>query len=69
MQTMGRVPAVPQLGQFPGWPRPGRDTVQDEVALEEIELYANVIIAAREAHGPLTNAAIDLILGLGQAAV
>ena len=68
MQTMGRVPAATHLSQFPSWPRPLRNTVQDEVALEEIELYANVIIAAREAQEPLTNAAIDLILGLGQAA-
>ena len=68
MQTMGRVPAANHLSQFPAWPRPEHLRVQDLVALEEIELYANVIIAARETQEPLTKAAIDIILGLGQAA-
>jgi hypothetical protein len=68
MQTMGRVPAADHLSQYPSWPRPVRNTVQDLVALEEIELYANVIIAARETQEPLTKAAIDVILGLGQTA-
>ena len=68
MQTMGRVPATDRLNQLPTWTRPVRN-VQDLVALEEIELYANVIIAARETQEPLTKAAIDRILGLGQAAV
>lgn len=68
MQTMGRVPAANHLSQYPSWPRPVRNTVQDLVALEEIELYANVIIAARETQEPLTKAAIDVILGLGQTA-
>jgi hypothetical protein len=68
MQTIGRVPAADHLSQFPNWPRPLRNTVQDLVALEEIELYANVIIAARETLEPLTKAAIDIILGLTPAA-
>jgi hypothetical protein len=68
MQTMGRAPAADHLDRFPEWNRPVRN-VQDLVALEEIELYANVIIAARETQEPLTKAAIDRILGLGQAAV
>ena len=66
MQTVGHVPATNHLSQFPSWPRPVRNTVQDLVALEEIELYANVIIAARETQEPLTKAAIDVILGVGQ---
>lgn len=66
MQTMGRIPAANHLSQYPSWPRPVRNTVQDLVALEEIELYANVIIAAREAQEPLTKAALDVILGVGQ---
>ena len=68
MQTIGRVPAAGHLDRLAGWTRPVRN-VQDLVALEEIELYANVIIAARETQEPLTKAAIDRILGLDQAAV
>jgi hypothetical protein len=68
MQTMGRAPAADHLGRFPEWNRPVRN-LQDLVALEEIELYANVIIAARESQEPLTKAAIDRILGVDQAAV
>jgi hypothetical protein len=68
MQTIGRGPAADHLDRFAGWTRPVRN-VQDLVALEEIELYANVIIAARETQEPLTKAAIDRILGLDQAAV
>lgn len=68
MQTIGRVPAADQPARLLGWNRPVRN-VQDLVALEEIELYANVIIAARETQEPLTKAAIDRILGLDQAAV
>ena len=69
MQTMGRVPAADQLDEFPSWPPFRNVNVQDLVALEEIELYANVIIAARESQEPLTKAAIDRVLGLGPAAV
>ena len=68
MQTVGRVPAADDLDRFPGWARPVPN-VQDLVALEEIELYANVIIAARETQEPLTKAALDRILGLDPAAV
>ncbi|HEV2640810.1 MAG TPA: hypothetical protein VGX23_37175 [Actinocrinis sp.] len=68
MQTMGRVPAADHLNRFPSWTRPVRN-VQDQVALEEIELYANVIIAARETQEPLTKAALDRVLGLDQAPV
>ena len=69
MQTMGRVPATEPLDEHPSWPPFRNVNVQDLVALEEIELYANVIIAARETQEPLTNAEIDQILGVGQAAV
>lgn len=48
---------------FPGWRRPVR-AVQDLVALKEIELYVDVIIAARESPGPLTREALDRVLGL-----
>jgi hypothetical protein len=68
MQTMGRMPAANHLTHYPSWPRPVRNTVQDLVALEEIELYANVIIAAGETQEPLTKAAIDAVLGLVQTA-
>ena len=38
--------------------------VHDEVALQEIELYGNLIIAASECDGPLSLEAIDRILGV-----
>ena len=38
--------------------------VQDLVALEEIELYAEVLSAVAIADGPLTTEQIDVVLGL-----
>jgi hypothetical protein len=38
--------------------------VHDAVALQEIELYGNLMIAASESEGPLSQAAIDEILGV-----
>ncbi len=40
--------------------------VPDLVALEEIELYAEVLSAVAMADRPLTNDEIDEVLGLGQ---
>lgn len=39
-------------------------SVHDRVALDEIELYAELIIAAQRSDKPLSHAAIDEILGL-----
>jgi hypothetical protein len=39
--------------------------VHDRVALDEIELYAELIIAAERSEEPLSQEAIDRILGLG----
>lgn len=38
--------------------------VHDRVALDEIELYAELIIAAERSEEPLSQEAIDRILGL-----
>ena len=38
--------------------------VHDSVALAEIELYAELIIAAQRSDKPLSHEAIDAILGL-----
>jgi hypothetical protein len=39
-------------------------SVHDRVALDEIELYAELIIAAERSEEPLSQADIDRILGL-----
>ena len=39
-------------------------SVHDRVALDEIELYAELIIAAQRSDEPLSHEAIDAILGL-----
>lgn len=49
--------------------RVARDAVRelrsrDQVALDEIELYAEVIIAAAASQGPLTREQLDTVLGL-----
>ena len=41
-----------------------RTSVHDRVALDEIELYAELIIAARSSEEPLSAEAIDAILGV-----
>jgi hypothetical protein len=41
-----------------------RASVHDRVALDEIELYAELIIAARSSEEPLSAEAIDTILGV-----
>ena len=38
--------------------------VHDHVALDEIELYGELMIAASRSEGPLTMAEIDAILGV-----
>lgn len=38
--------------------------VQDRVALDEIELYGELMIAASQSHRPLTQDEIDAILGV-----
>lgn len=43
-----------------------RDQLHDHVALDEIELYAEVLIAVADADRPLSPAEIDRVLGLGQ---
>ncbi|HEX6471924.1 MAG TPA: hypothetical protein VF069_22715 [Streptosporangiaceae bacterium] len=40
--------------------------VHDRVALDEIELYAEVLSAVAAAEGPLSTAEIDLALGVRQ---
>jgi hypothetical protein len=56
--------AEQKLSEFPSWPPFRNVNVQDLVALEEIELYANVIIAARESREPFTRGELDYILGV-----
>jgi hypothetical protein len=41
--------------------------VHDPVALDEIELYGNLMIAASETDGPLSQERIDEILGIRSA--
>lgn len=41
------------------------DHLHDHVALDEIELYAEVLIAVADADRPLSSAEIDRVLGLG----
>ena len=53
-----------KLSEFPQWPPFKNVNVQDLVALEEIELYANLIIAARESPDPLTRDELDRVLGV-----
>jgi hypothetical protein len=43
--------------------------VHDAVALDEIELYGNLMIAASESDGPLSQDQIDDILGVKSACV
>ncbi len=39
--------------------------LHDRVALDEIELYAEVLTAVAASDGPLTSAELDAVLGLG----
>jgi hypothetical protein len=41
-------------------------TLEDGDLLQEVELTTNLIIAASESEGPLSQAEIDAILGVGQ---
>jgi hypothetical protein len=43
------------------------DRLQDAVALDEIDLYANVLSAVAAADRPLTDDELDAVLGLGDA--
>jgi hypothetical protein len=40
------------------------DRVHDAVALDEISLYGDVLSAVAAADGPLTDAEIDIVLGV-----
>ena len=40
--------------------------VQDPLVLDEIELYGDLVIAASSSDKPLSQAEIDLVLGLDQ---
>ncbi len=42
------------------------DRLHDAVALDEIDLYADVLSAVAAADGPLTDAELDVVLGLGE---
>ncbi len=42
------------------------DRLHDAVALDEIHLYADVLSAVAAADGPLTDAELDAVLGLGE---
>lgn len=56
-----------RAGQEPNEPpgsAPRRPTVHDRVWLDEIELYAELIIAAQRSDEPLSREAIDAILGI-----
>ena len=55
--TRGLRPAAPPAG-------PRYRAVHDRVALDEIELYAELIIAAERSDERLSQEAIDRILGL-----
>ena len=57
--TRGLRPAAPSTG-----PRYRAAHDHDRVALDEIELYAELIIAAERSEEPLSQEAIDRILGL-----
>lgn len=39
--------------------------IHDSVALDEIELYTDVLTAVAAADGPLTEAELDQVLGIG----
>jgi hypothetical protein len=43
---------------------PSDARVHDRVALDEIELYGELIIAASASDGPLSHAQIDAVLGI-----
>jgi len=43
------------------------DRLQDAVALDEIDLYANVLTAVAAADRPLTDDELDAVLGLDSA--
>lgn len=48
------------------WVTPFSDVrVHDLVVFDEIELYGELIIAASQSEGPLTQAEIDAVLGIG----
>lgn len=55
--TRAARPAAPSTG-------PRYRAVHDRVALDEIELYAELIIAAERSEEPLSQQDIDRILGL-----
>jgi len=74
--VLGDVPHLRDVTTRPGGPHPtlralgrpvGRVTdvrVEDPQALEEIELYGELVIAASSYDGPLPAEEIDRILGL-----
>jgi hypothetical protein len=60
--TGARATRPPRPATPPAGPR--YRAVHDRVALDEIELYAELIIAAERSDEPLSQEAIDRILGL-----
>jgi hypothetical protein len=55
---------VPHREPVPAHTRSVRPTVHDRVALDEIELYSELIIAAQRSDGRLSPETIDTVLGL-----
>lgn len=73
MALMGHVPVeVGRVASTWVWGRTEVDAVRqnldlrvhDRVALDEIELYAEILSAVAAAEGPLTIAEIDMVLGV-----
>ncbi|MDP9432658.1 MAG: hypothetical protein M3P91_08125 [Actinomycetota bacterium] len=44
--------------------KPGDDSFDEQAALEEIDLYTEVLIAAGSASGPLSTDELDRVLGI-----
>src|SRR5262249_25103529 len=74
MALLGHVPGRGGRGAFPQvWGRTGVDAgpqnldmrVHDRVALDEIELYSEMLSAVATADRPLTTDEIDMVLGIG----
>ncbi|WP_432574227.1 hypothetical protein [Kineococcus sp. SYSU DK005] len=48
-------------------PEPAAGPLADDVLAEEIELYADVVVAASESDGPLADSDLDRVLGVDEA--
>jgi len=62
-RSHGSEPGAAQAGSS-GAVRAGDPRLQDPQALDEIELYGEVLIAASQSEGPLSTDEIDAALGL-----